>query len=354
MRSFHVTASTGAYPVTIGSIEPEEFHSLFDLEHAVYVIDRALPELHSFLQVGLADQTVIAVDASERTKELGQVRLIAEEIINSGLTRSHTIVAVGGGIVQDIVAFCASIIYRGVNWAFVPTTLLAQADSCIGSKSSINLMDRKNALGTFLAPRFVRIDPTFLDTLAQVDIRSGLGEMLKVHAIAGPKYFDSFAEGFDGLLCSPEGLGGAIHDSLLHKRKLIELDEFDSGARLVMNYGHTFGHAIELATNYRIPHGIAITIGCDVANYVAVQLGLSTQVQFDRMHQTLLRNYREYSFEAIDMSAFSIALQADKKHSPDHFIFILPDKEGAIGVQEIPRAVPVSTIAIDYLQEIGT
>jgi 3-dehydroquinate synthase len=339
--------------VGCGPISVEDIASAFQLDHIVVLADRKVAQLHDHLAPLLSNHPTVFVDATEDAKELGAVREMADAIIDAGLTRRHTILAVGGGITQDIASFCASVIYRGVGWAFLPTSLLAQADSCIGSKTSINLLDRKNALGTFHAPQFVRIDPRFLSTLTDLDVRSGIGEMLKVHAIAGPAIFDSFA-GVCSTLHEDSGLmADAIYESLKIKRAVIEADEFDSGTRLVMNYGHTFGHAIELATSFRIPHGIAITMGCDVANFVAWQLGISTAEHYERMHSALALNYEGSADSLIDMDIYAQALRADKKHRPDRMIFVLPDNKGTIGVHEVEKQSPIVAISAEYLMSLS-
>ena len=177
--------------------------------------------------------------------------------------------------------------FRGLDWDFFPTTLLAQSDSCIGSKSSINSGNIKNILGTFTPPKKIILDVSFLKTLEEKDIYSGIGEMIKVHAINSPESFDQINQSYDKILEDPESMVQFIRASLLFKKRLIELDEFDVGPRNVMNYGHSFGHAIETATNYGIPHGIAVTIGMDMANFVASKLGVTSLSNFERMHALL-------------------------------------------------------------------
>lgn len=352
-RSLSVSASTGRYSVRCGAIPDQEIAHAFNLDNVVVVVDRKVASLHPFLAPLLSSHSSVFVDATEEAKELGAVRDVADAIISSGLTRRHKILAIGGGITQDVASFCASVIYRGLGWAFLPTSLLAQADSCIGSKTSINLFDRKNALGTFHAPEFVRIDPRFLNTLTGLEVRSGIGEMLKVHAIAGPESFDSLASVISALMDDSGLMNRAIYESLRIKKAIIESDEFDSGSRLVMNYGHTFGHAIELATDFSIPHGIAVALGCDVANFVASQLGISTAAQYERMHAVFALNYRNSVDTPIDMEIFARALRTDKKHQPHHMTFILPDQQGCIGVHEVANDSPLVDMSCEYLASLS-
>ena len=139
-----------------------------------------------------------------------------------------------------------------VEWNFVPTTLLSQADSCIGSKSSINCNNVKNVLGTFTPPKNVLIYSEFLKTLQLREIKSGIGEMLKVHAISGVDDFNSIKKVYKDLFKKQDIMLNKIYKSLIIKKKFIEIDEFDKGPRNIFNYGHSFGHAIERATNFKI------------------------------------------------------------------------------------------------------
>lgn len=266
----------------------------------------------------------------EANKSLERCPDYVDHLVSHGIRRGHRLIAVGGGITQDVVCFLAATLLRGLEWQFVPTTLLAQADSCIGSKSSINVRSYKNIVGTYTPPSRIEIDVTLLETLRDEDVRSGIGEMLKVHAVAGPHEFDALAADYAGLLTDSSMLQRYIKQSLELKRSLVELDEFDQGARNVMNYGHSFGHAIESATEYAIPHGIAITIGMDMANHVAASLGHTTADHAARMRPTLAANYRCYADTLIPFDAFLEAIAKDKKNSATMLRLVLPDASGQI------------------------
>jgi 3-dehydroquinate synthase len=219
----------------------------------------------------------------------------------------------------------------------VPTTLLAQADSCIGSKSSINVGSFKNVVGTFTPPDVVWINPRVLRTLDPVDLRSGIGEMLKVHAVAGPSSFDEIAKQYGQLASDEAVLLAFIERSLRLKQRLIEIDEFDEGPRRVMNYGHSFGHAIESATSFAIPHGIAISIGMDMANFVAARLGFAEASHFIHMHPTLAANYRGFEDTAIPLDRLLSAMARDKKNEGSKLVLVLPDRQGKVGLVPISR-----------------
>ena len=285
----------------------------------------------------LAHPNLIVIDATEANKSLERTIPVFERLVKNKVRRSHVLVAVGGGIVQDITCFIASTLLRGLPWRFAPTTLLSQADSCIGSKSSINLGDTKNILGTFNPPQQVVVATEFLDSLERKDIQSGVGEILKVHAIDGASSFDRLAADFDSLLTNRTLLMQYIRSALLIKKRFIEQDEFDLGIRNIFNYGHSFGHAIESATGYSIPHGIAVSIGMDMANYIAAERGMVPRSQFQRMHATLRKNYGDFAGTPIPSEALLAALMKDKKNTSTMLGLILPSGEDA-SIQRVQLA----------------
>ncbi len=301
------------------------------IENAIYIIDKKVAELYK-LKLGniLNTQRVLEIQATEENKSLDKFPKYIDALVTLEVRRGQPLVAIGGGIIQDITCFLASTMMRGLPWVFYPTTLLAQSDSCIGSKSSINSGDIKNILGTFTPPGKVVIDVGFLETLEEKDVFSGIGEMLKVHAIDSPDSFDRISTNYEDILVNSNIMENFIHDSLLMKKRLIEIDEFDQGPRNVMNYGHSFGHAIESATNYAIPHGVAVTIGMDIANHVASELGVSDFSHFERMHNVLAKNCNTYRHVHIDTKQLIDALSKDKKNSATQLRLIFPDQDGGI------------------------
>jgi 3-dehydroquinate synthase len=271
----------------------------------------------------------IRIDAVEPSKSLQAIIPVIERLVAARARRDHILVAIGGGIIQDITCFIASTLLRGMRWRFVPTTLLAQADSCIGSKSSINLGDAKNILGTFNPPDEIYIAPRFLGTLDEKEIRSGIGEILKVHAIESAESFDSVAAAYPRMLTDQSVLLSHIRSALLIKQRYIEEDEFDRGVRNIFNYGHSFGHAIEAATHFAVPHGIAVSMGMDMANSIAVRRGLLPERHFARMHPVLRGNYAPFAETEIALGSLLEALQKDKKNTSTELGLVFPLGEQA-------------------------
>ena len=315
-----------------------------------FLIDERVAVLYEAdLKNVLSSPSVLPIEATEVNKSLEGMPRYVQHLIAQGIRRHHTLVAIGGGIIQDITCFLAATMLRGLPWHFIPTTLLAQADSCIGSKSSINAGDTKNILGTFTPPARIDVSTRFLQTLDERDIRSGIGEMLKVHAIDGPDSFDEIARDYERILTDPSTRLRYIRRSLEIKRRIIELDEFDRGPRNVMNYGHSFGHAIESATEFAIPHGIAVTLGMDMANYTATRTGRASEAFFARMHPTLRANYREYEGHGIPLDGFFGAIAKDKKNRDAQLSLILPNGDGGISQVSQNNDDAFRAICADYL-----
>lgn len=296
-----------------------------------FIIDRNIAELYrEQIPNILNHDSVLLIEAIESNKSLEECPKYVEHLVSCGIKRGHTLLAIGGDH-PDITCFLAATMLRGVPWRFLPTTLLAQADSCIGSKSSINAGSAKNILGTFTPPVRIDLSTDFLDTLPARDVRSGVGEMIKVHVIDGPGSFDLIAADYERIFDDREVMRHYLHRSLTVKKAYIEADEFDQTSRLVFNYGHTFGHAIESATRFEIPHGIAVTIGMDMANWISAQMGIGTEAHFERMRPTMAKNYTGYENIAVPIDAFMKSITKDKKNlGKDMVTLILPDCKGTI------------------------
>ncbi len=328
LSPLEIQSYRGSYTVQFREGIFSEF-STFDLAKKVFIIDSKVAELYADqLKRVLNSKCCLQIEATEENKSLSQFTSYIEQLASLGIRRGDTLVAVGGGIIQDITCFLAATLFRGLDWIFYPTTLLAQADSCIGSKSSINVGALKNLLGTFTPPKQILIDPLVLKTLTLTELRSGVGEMLKIHIVDGPHSFDQIAADYDRLFMETSCLLRSIYGSLKIKKKFIEKDEFDCGIRNVLNYGHSFGHAIETATQFAIPHGIAVTLGMDMANDISMRLGITSQKNVDRMRPVLRKNYADFDGFPIPFDLFLTSISKDKKNSHDKLGLILPDQDG--------------------------
>jgi 3-dehydroquinate synthase len=318
------------YDVSFASLS-ETIDEIRGLKNKYAIIDKNVYDLHGDVLEGLFKDNIYLLDATENNKTLDVSKEIIEKIVMLDSRKETNIVVIGGGITQDVSCFAASVLYRGVDWYFVPTTLLAQADSCIGSKSSINMIPYKNLLGTFYPPKKIFICTEFVTTLPDKEYKSGLGEIAKCALLGGKKEFDEFAGDIDAMLAGDhEKLQQGIKRTLTYKKGLIEIDEFDMGVRNILNYGHTFGHAIESASGYGIPHGQAVSIGMLIANSVSLRRESITDDRNSFIFGVIVKMLSKelITKEIFDPAVMIPRMKKDKKYQGNHNCILL-DKEGA-------------------------
>ncbi len=235
------------------------------------VLDEGVNRKFSSELKGLEDFPTYIVEPSEFTKSLDGIERLCRWLVDQESSKSSVVIAVGGGCIQDLVSFTTSIFLRGIDWVFLPTTLLSQSDSCIGAKSGINLLPYKNQLGAFWSPRRVIVANEFLSGLPSGEIDSGLGEIVKMSVTSSLAFLSDLEQWFASQDRVNSNFLSITKKSLAAKREIIEADEQESDLRRVLNYGHTFGHALETLTNHSIPHGIAVLWGIDVINRLGVR-----------------------------------------------------------------------------------
>ncbi len=294
--------------------------------------------------------STLSIEATEQNKTLEYCQGIIKDLIKKNIKKDNILVAVGGGIIQDITAFISSILFRGIEWEFYPTTLLAQADSCVGSKTSINMDGIKNLLGTFNPPSAIYIDVGFLKSLPVQEIKSGIGEMLHFYLIEGSELAETMMREYEKLLESPKLLKKYIMASLQIKKNTVEKDEFDRNERNLFNYGHTFGHAIEFVSGYRINHGQAVTMGMDIANHISVKLGYMDKQTFESMHRILIKNLPEFRLKPNQATDFLQALAKDKKNVGNNLGCILARGPGLMKKVQIPFEKDLKLIILSYFE----
>jgi 3-dehydroquinate synthase len=306
-------------------------------QRSFFIMDAVVWELYKEKLKGLIPEGFFfIVEANEKSKSLDKCREIIDILVERNVRRNDKIVAIGGGVMQDITAFSASITYRGIEWSFFPTTLLAQADSCIGSKTSINLGDKKNLIGNFYPPSEVFIDISFLESLQTEDIKSGIGEIMHYYIFAASPLLDELLRDYTMLISDRKLLLKHIKESLKIKKSMIEDDEFDRGERNKFNYGHTFGHAFESITDYTIKHGQAITVGMDMANFISMKMGFMKPDVFHIIHAKLLPNFPEYNWDALDIERYINLLAKDKKNIGSNVGCILAIGSGKLFKKQLP------------------
>lgn len=324
------------------------------LEKSFFMIDQKIFNLHEkkFKKL-FSPENYLIIEATEARKTLVYINTLIKLIIAKNFKRDNKIIAIGGGLIHDIAGFTSSILFRGVEWICYPTTLLAQCDSCIGSKTSINVGNFKNQVGTFFPPSQIILDANFLKTLTKEEMKSGMGEIIKVHFLDGRESFEYIKSHFDEAFVNPALIRRLIFRSLMIKKKIIEKDEFDKNYRNILNYGHTFGHAIESVTNYKIPHGQAITIGMDLTNYISLKKGFLSKKGYGEMREILLKNYPNYPFKDKLENSFFLALAKDKKNIGKDLSAILTEGPGKMKKVKIPFDDNFKRIIYDFQKQEG-
>ena len=326
--SFQVKSTFGNYLVEFSS------HQIFidqsDHKKTILVIDKNIYQFYKDSFSNFPEKNILIIDSSEESKSFEYSTTLLNDLLNLKIKKDYTLIAIGGGTLQDITAFVASIIYRGIKWSFIPTTLLAQCDSCIGSKTSINFQSYKNVLGNFYPPQQVIIDIQFLDSLPASEIKSGIGEMTHYFYFDGSNFLEKIFTDYNQLISREKSILPFIKESLRIKKNVIEIDEFDTGVRNHFQFGHTFGHAIETATNYKINHGQAVTVGMDISMYLSMKKKLMNAEEFLYNHNLIAKNFPRFDFNTFDFNLFYNALIKDKKNIENYVVCVLIEKSGLL------------------------
>lgn len=314
VKDFRVESRLGPYQVTF--VDDAEF--LLDYPRPrLFIVDRTVYDMYANeLFKPIKSEDVILLEISEDKKSLETVQELYRALMKQSTKKNLNLISIGGGITQDIAGFLCSTIYRGINWGFVPTTLLAQADSCIGSKTSLNFDGVKNVIGSFYAPQNIKIYIPFLNTLNKEDFNSGLGEVAKLHITGGQKYADYLIGNLNAIEEKKEKyIAEAISNSLIIKKEFIEKDEFDRGPRNLLNYGHCIGHALESVSSYLIPHGQAVVVGMILANLVSCRRGLLSRQMEEHLYANLLIRILTFNLTELlhDTPSVFEAIKKDKK-----------------------------------------
>lgn len=350
MKKIRVELAERSYNIYIGSGILDgigEKLKLFDLSPTIAMISN--PTVFSLygnrasesLQRAGFDLLTVCIPDGEEFKNLASLERIYDELLGHKLDRFSALVALGGGVIGDITGFAASTYMRGIAYIQIPTTLLAQVDSSVGGKTGVNHARGKNMIGTFWQPRMVWIDTDTLRTLPRRELLAGLAEVIKYGVIRDEELF-AFLEGNRELILdlAPNALAHVIERSCEIKADIVSRDERESGLRAILNYGHTFGHAIETATEYtRVLHGEAVAIGMCLEAKLSEILGILDREHLRRI-LALVDAYGLPSAVPENVETYDlISLMAlDKKAVAGEVKFILPQKIGKViarkGVQE--------------------
>lgn len=279
----------------------------------------------------------------EENKRFAQIEHLAEQMLEKRADRSSAVIGFGGGIVTDMAGFLAAIFMRGVPVVQIPTTLLAQVDASVGGKTGVNLVSGKNLIGSFHQPQAVLVDPSVLATLPEREYRAGLYEIIKTGVIQSEPLFRLLEEQRDAILAqTPDLVDRIIGESIRIKAEVVSADEKESGLRRILNFGHTFGHALEAETKYqRVLHGEAVSWGMRAATWLASDMEMLAADDRTALLNVLDKYGPIPSLAGIGRADLQIRLLRDKKTIQDRVHFVLPVK---IGKVEIRSDVPLGAV----------
>lgn len=307
------------------------------------VAELLLPKLQESL--GATRMDVVQIGDGERFKTLGTYAEVIDQLVARGHNRDTTIVALGGGVVGDVAGFAAATYQRGVELVQVPTTLLAQVDSAVGGKTAVNHPGGKNLVGAFHQPRAVVADVSVLRTLPRREFAAGLAEVVKYGVIADAEFFAWLEANATALLAqNTSALRHAVCRACQIKAEVVAADERETGRRAILNFGHTFGHALEAATGYeRFLHGEAVAIGMTMAMTLSVQLGRAEPGDATRVGALLTALGLPTEAPGLQAGPLRQAMGMDKKVRDGQLRFIVCDGLGACSVT---ADVPESAVGI--------
>ena len=301
------------------------------------IIDSNIYEIYKIHD--LDQKKVLVIESKEENKNLSTVEKVLEKLIDLGISKGSLVIAIGGGIIQDIAACACALFRRGQPFFYFPTTTLGQLDSCVGAKCAINTSKAKNILGLFSAPSKVKIPIFMLRSMPKIEHVAGLSEMLRL-CITGSysavkKYFQFLEEISDPANADMNTYIQAIRLSLSIKKSVVDFDEYERDVRRSMNYGHTFGHAIEKFLNYKLPHGIAILLGMHIANIYSNKIGILTKNDLEYLKEIFCKTISNIKLEfncIEDIKAREIIdlFKYDKKGDGESVPLVLLVKSGEI------------------------
>jgi 3-dehydroquinate synthase len=326
------------YEITIDPLPPLRYDRKVAIVTNPTVAPLHLERLLSRLEAPQVE--VIEVPDGEEYKTMETVLAILDRLFEARFDRQSLLIALGGGVIGDMTGFAASLYQRGIGFVQMPTTLLSQVDASVGGKTGVNNRWGKNLIGAFYQPEAVYIDPAFLETLPAREYAAGIAEVVKMAVMFDRDFFE-FLERSD--LRDPKVAVEMIARSVTLKAEVVNQDEKEAGIRAVLNYGHTFGHVIENETHYeRYLHGEAVAIGMVMANELAVELGLLSREEAERIRRLLEKWGLPVDYPVADPEAFYEHFFLDKKSAKGRIKFILPG--GTIGTHLIRDDVPAETV----------
>lgn len=289
---------------------------------------------------------LLKVKPGEESKSLGTATEVYKELLRAKISRSNLIVSLGGGVVGDLTGFVAATYLRGVPYIQIPTTLLSQVDSSIGGKVGINLSEGKNLVGSFYHPKKVIIDPEVLNTLENKVFKDGLGEVIKYGCIKHSELFYNILN-YNSIEELKDNMEYIIYTCCYIKKEIVEEDEKDLGLRMILNFGHTLGHAIEKYFNYeKYTHGEAVSIGMHYITKVSESLGYTKRGTSDKILDILKKYEIDYNIPSMNMKEVLDIIALDKKNLHKGINLILLKEIGEAFIEKME----LENLAEDFIK----
>ncbi|MDR2311234.1 MAG: 3-dehydroquinate synthase [Brucellaceae bacterium] len=364
-ETVHVSLGDRSYDILIGSgliaRAGQEIASRLPGIRAAIVTDENLAKLHlpvllSALEAAGITATPVVVAAGEKSKGFATLESVTNDILKARLERGDAVIAFGGGVIGDLAGFVAGIVRRGMNFIQIPTSLLAQVDSSVGGKTGINTAYGKNLVGVFNQPQLVLADTDILDTLSKREFAAGYAEVAKYGLIDQPEFFAWLENNWQDVFAGGAARQHAIATSCRAKAAVVARDERETGDRALLNLGHTFGHALETATNYdssRLVHGEAVAIGMVLAHQFSARLGLISEDIAVRVEKHLKAVGLPVSMKEIaglpSADVLMSYIAQDKKVSRGSLTFILTRGLGQSFIAKDVNAADVQAFLEDKL-----
>jgi len=354
MINLKVELGEKSYPIFIGSDSLEklgEMLKIYDLaQQAIVITDTNIYKfyentIHKTLKPHLKSFESVKIRSGEKSKSLSTVNNIIPQMLELGYDKKAVVLAFGGGVVGDIAGFVASVYKRGIRWVQVPTTLLAQVDSSIGGKTGVNHNLGKNLIGTIYQPKMVWSDLAILKTLTKREIICGIGEIIKYGIIQDAQLFNLIEESLDEILALDLDLMQDIITRCCEiKADIVAYDEYESGLRMILNFGHTIGHALEAISDYKkLSHGEAVMLGMLAESKMAVASELLSAGEFNRIKKLIARFELQGKVKNLDSNKIIDYMKNDKKTLSGNLRFVLPEKIGKVCVVENVKSQLIKT-----------
>lgn len=350
MRTVKVNLSNHAYDIHVGSgflaSVGERIAAILPAKKVLVVTDSEvarhhLSTLQSSLKAAGMESVVATVPSGETSKNIDQLLPLYDTFLSARIDRKTPLIALGGGVIGDMGGFIAATLLRGVPFIQIPTTLLSMVDASVGGKTGVNHRTGKNLIGAFHQPILVIADVATLKTLPPRELRGGLAECIKHDIIRDGEHFAKLTSSIDrALALDLEYLTELVAHNVAIKARVVEADPFENGERAHLNFGHTFGHAIEQASNYSYSHGESVALGMCAAAYAAEQLQMITRE--DRTRIIALIEKAQLPVKGLTLPTEQLVqlMGFDKKVSAGRIRFVLPDRIGHVVIRDdVPTGV---------------